>query len=386
MLPAILLAAFLAQAEEESGALLGPLGGARPALGEQGITVQMALTAEVLSNVSGGLDTGTRYEHLFDFVLDADLQKFLGWSGGSARVNPFWIEGQGVSRDFSGDLTKVSNIDARDEVRLFEAWLQQSAFDGRATLRAGLLAADQEFALTAYGPLFLNGSFGMPVLVSVNEPVPVYPLGAVGARLYVEPWAGVYGQVAVYDGHPGAEHENETGLRLRFLDADGVLSMVETGWRHGTGAVKLGAFLHSADFRDMETGVPRRGHHGFYGVVDQEIVPGAGAFVRVGGAPRDRSLLEFYVDGGVTVTGPIPGREQDVLGAAVIWARLSRDFADAQAAPSDWDHEIVLEVTYQVKVTRWLSVQPDLQRIFHPGGTSAVDDAIVVGLRIDLLF
>jgi porin len=390
MLAAILLASFLAQSDEpcpfDRDTAFGDAGGVRPALLEQGVSLTLAYTGEVLSNASGGLHSGTRVEHLLDMVLDVDLQKSVSWNGGSARVNPFWIEGQGLSEDHSGDLTRVSNIDARDGLRLFEAWLQQSAFDGRVSLRAGLLAADQEFALTAYTPLFLNGTFGMPIVVSANAPSPIYPVGAVGARLYVEPAPGFYAQAAVYDGDPGAEHENETGLSVRFSEADGVLAMVETGWRHESGAVKLGAAVHTAEFPDLETGSARRGNQVLYAVVEQKLSPSVGAFLRLGVAPRDRSLIERYVDAGVNVEGLIPGRDQDVLGVAAVWAGLSHDFVNAQADPKEWDHEILIEATYKVTLTKWISLQPDLQYIVHPGGTSAVDNALILGVRIDLLF
>jgi porin len=379
--------------------LTGDWGGMRARLGEQGLSLTLAYTGEVLSNVHGGIDTGTRYEGLFDIVLDADLGKAAGWSGATARVNPFWIEGQGLTRDHTADLTKISNIDARDEVRLFEAWVQQAAFEGTVSLRAGLLAADQEFVLSNYSSLFVNGTFGMPVVVSVNEPVAVYPLGALGVRLRADPGAGFYVQAAVYEGHTGAEHFNETGLRIRLRDDEGTVSVVEAGWvgsGEHPGAIKAGVFVHRGDFVDHDSGEPERGHHVVYLVAerllfrepgDEGACPqGLGAFVRLGGAPEDRSNVEFYADAGLHYTGLIPGRDLDVLGLAAVYARLSGDFIDVQPVPSDWDHEIVVEATYKVVLTKWFSLQPDFQYVIHPGGTSKVDDAFVVGLRFDLLF
>ena len=56
------------------------------------------------------------------------------------------------------------------------------------------------------------------------------------------------------------------------------------------------------------------------------------------------------------------------------------------------DHEAVLEISYQIQVTPWMTLQPDLQRIFHPGGNvlnpdgSPRKDALVLGLRSTLTF
>jgi len=55
----------------------------------------------------------------------------------------------------------------------------------------------------------------------------------------------------------------------------------------------------------------------------------------------------------------------------------------------------VLELTYQAQIAPWWTVQPDLQVIFHPGGTVAnprsasgavVRDAVIVGLRTTIKF
>jgi porin len=146
----------------------------------QGVTVTLAYTAEVISNVHGGVRRDTGFDQLMDGVIDADLQKAVGWAGGSARINPMWLAGDGVAGDV-GDLTLVSNITGRGEIRLFEAWLQQSV--GKfCSLRAGILAADQEFMLTKSGTLYFNSVFGGPVFLTPNVAWPMYPVGAPGAR------------------------------------------------------------------------------------------------------------------------------------------------------------------------------------------------------------
>jgi len=46
--------------------------------------------------------------------------------------------------------------------------------------------------------------------------------------------------------------------------------------------------------------------------------------------------------------------------------------------------ETTLELTYLAQFRSWLAVQPDVQLVIHPGGTSARRDALVPGLRIAL--
>jgi len=56
------------------------------------------------------------------------------------------------------------------------------------------------------------------------------------------------------------------------------------------------------------------------------------------------------------------------------------------------DQEVMLELTYQIQVTPWMTLQPNVQRSFHPGGRvlnpdgSIRRDTLVLGLRSALNF
>ncbi len=50
------------------------------------------------------------------------------------------------------------------------------------------------------------------------------------------------------------------------------------------------------------------------------------------------------------------------------------------------DYEAVLELTYRAQITPWFALQPDVQWIIHPGGSTAIDDALVIGLRAAVSF
>ena len=47
---------------------------------------------------------------------------------------------------------------------------------------------------------------------------------------------------------------------------------------------------------------------------------------------------------------------------------------------------MVLEVTYQAQITKWLSMQPDLQFVVNPGGNQDLKNALVIGLRTAITF
>lgn len=359
MLPALLLL---------QGVLGDPAG-----LRERGLSWTITATGEVFSNVEGGLDEGTEVQGLFDAVIDADLQKLAGWTGATSRVNPMVIEGHGLTREHTGDLTKVSNIDARDSVRLFEAWLQQAI--GPVSVRAGILSTDQEFVLSEHSALFVNGTFGLPILLSLNAPFSAYPLGAQGVRVRGEV-DGLYAMAALYEGSPDSEARNRSGVEVRLNDAEGLLWIGEGGWKHASGTIKLGGWVHSGDFLDHSSGDLRRGGHGVYGVVDQTLGSGFAVFARGGASPQRNALISRYAEAGATFTG---FRGDDVIGLAWVRAELSDEIPGAR-------YETVVEGAYKCVILPWLVVQPDVQWIRHPGGFGAIDDATVVGLRVDVLF
>lgn len=67
-----------------------------------------------------------------------------------------------------------------------------------------------------------------------------------------------------------------------------------------------------------------RGNYAIYAIADQMLWREEGTndhglsfFVRAGGAPADRNVIEFYADGGPSYKGLIPGRGDDTLGLAV---------------------------------------------------------------------
>src|SRR5438128_7949009 len=49
---------------------------------------------------------------------------------------------------------------------------------------------------------------------------------------------------------------------------------------------------------------------------------GLSAFVRAGGVPQDRNLINFYADGGLVYKALIPLRPTDKVGVAAAYARV----------------------------------------------------------------
>jgi porin len=120
------------------------------------------------------------------------------------------------------------------------------------------------------------------------------------------------------------------------------------------------------------------------------------------GAPDDQNLIDFSFNGGVTMTAPFPGRDNDQAGIDIGVGKVSsrasdldRDLAVFSGSPYPIrGTETLIELTYQAQITNWLIMQPDLQYVFNPGGgvpdpndtTQNLQNEFIAGLRAIVTF
>jgi porin len=117
---------------------------------------------------------------------------------------------------------------------------------------------------------------------------------------------------------------------------------------------------------------------------DDPAVQGLVGFFRLTGAPADRNLTQFGIDGGLVYKGLIPGRDYDSLSFAASYLEMSDDIRQGQklinsVAPGTFarlvDYEAVVELSYKAQLTAWWTLHTSVQRPIHPGGSAAIADA-----------
>jgi porin len=444
---AVALGAAAAQADDkakppasiwEQETLTGDWNGARTALKDKGIDITLNYIGETLGVLSGGLERRGAYAGKLEFSIDSDLQRLIGWTGGSAHVTVYQIQNtkRGIAA-YAGSIANPSNIDAVPSTRLFTAWFEQS-FNDRFSLRVGQLAADDEFFTSSTAGGLITSTFAWGTILSANMTSggPVYPLATPGVRLKVSALENLTLLAAVFSGDPAGRDCNDVPQQCNkygttFSFAGGSLWMGEAQYAVNqgkdakglAGVYKLGAWYATADFADQHFGLNggavvsladpaaagplnHADNWGIYGVADQMVWRGANSslnlFLRAGASPSDRNLLSFYIDGGAGLKGPLPGRADDVLTFGFAYAKISPDAAAldrdmlAFAGPPFpiRDYEMVLELSYKAQLAPWWIVQPDLQWIVHPGGNVSgpnnpavtVANAFVVGIRSTIKF
>jgi porin len=323
--------------------------------------------------------------------------------GGTLHISALQLHGRPLSPPYLANLNAANGNEGENATRLWELWYDQQFLNDKFDIKIGQQSIDNEFMGSTYSGLFVNTMAGWPLIPSVDlyGGGPAYPLSSLGVRLQTEITDTVTILAGVFDDNPGGGRFFDDAQQL---DGGGTLFNLNTGalWiaevQYATklfgqpGVYKLGGWYDSAGFPDQfydtagnslaatnTTGNPRldRGNYSIYGVVDQTIWQSAtdtsrklNVFGRIMGAPDDRNLVSFSLNGGVNLAAPLPGRDGDSAGIDFGLGKVSPRAADLDQATGLQRRttEELIELTYQAQVMPWLVMQPDVQYIFNPAG------------------
>ncbi len=358
------------------------------------VTTEFGYIGDFLHNASGGIRAGSAYLQNIDATVRFDLGRIFGPRAGRMFAYLLWNNAATFSDRYSGDTQVVSNIDAEQAFRLYEFWYQHPFSDG-LDLKFGLYDLNSEFDAVDSAGLFLNGSHGIvPTYSQTGERGPsVFPFTSLSARLQWEIDNENIIRYALLDAVPD-DPANPSATAIKLSSREGVLHAIEYT-REFSGALRLGlgAFSYSAEFESLyETDawgnpVRRGGNAGWYGFA--EGMPYADAanrrtasvFVRYGTANGALNPFESYLGAGTALSGFIPRRPDDQIGFSLAMARCGEDFRAATSARS---HETAIELTYLVQIHDRLRIQPDIQYVINPGADRTIENALVLGIRLEL--
>jgi|HubBroStandDraft_5_1064220.scaffolds.fasta_scaffold07900_4 porin len=407
-------------------------GGVRAKLEQSGLRFVFTYYGDAFANPVGGVSRGEGYDGRFGAIMEADLEKLIGWRGADFHLSIQQIHGTQYSVNKLDNLMTVSGVEATPSTRLFNLWLAQD-FGDAVNVRVGQFTAAQEFTVSENAGLFVNSTFGWPALSGVDLPSggPNYPEATPGIRFQYSPNRQFTFKAAMFDGNPAGPGSGDPiardpyGLAFRVNDPPFFIAEISYAYDHAhnrhalenarqedaskPGAtappsddlpndIKIGAWINTGSFADQRfnsnggllaaSGAPlqHRNDYAIYGIVDHELWHDKGnidrsldSFVRVMGAPADRNLIDLYVDAGLSFKGPLKSRPDDTIGIGFAIGRISpqaaaytRDLAFLTGTPAPVpDYEAVIELTYQWMLAKDWSIQPDLQYVIHPGGNIA---------------
>ena len=434
--------------------LLGDLQGVRNKATEAGVTLCSQYNLYAYDNARGGLKRGVDAQGQLFSWIDIDLGKFSrvdALSDTFAHAGYYSLQGRSITPREVGSFSSVSFFEALSTNRLGTAWIERRFLDGKLSLRAGQLGMDDEFFLAPSGSAFLNSTFGFPSWTGTVLPGggAAYSLQGPGTRVKYSPTDSVTLMAGAFTGDPAGRSNAVPQLANRYGTTfnlnGGTLWIGEAAYSTAyansgvalPGTYKIGAWFETRhDFNALRfdtiglsladpasSGRPKRygNDFGVYGIVDQTLFSGEkdgvhklSGFLRLGASPSDRNLVDLYLDGGLTFTGPIPGRPTDLVGIGMAYDRISnaarsrdrdaRAFAALASTPALGasqlapvrDQEVMIEALYTIIITPWCTLDLDVQHVFHPSGhvlaTSGpnigkvVKDATLIGLNTQIKF
>jgi porin len=373
-------------------------------LEQQGITVNLALTQVYQQNLSGGLSTNSRkgrYAGSYDLEALADLETLAGIPGATlfAHAQGAWT--MGVDPWSVGSAVGNANADAVEDrgIDLTQLYWQQSFLEDRLQVRLGKLDITGGFECRERPVAFDANAYANDEALQflnaalVNNPTIPLPDYGLGLAAFAQPVDGWYVAVGAIDAQGDYR---ETGFNTAFHDEDYFFAVAETGLAVDLplgdldlpGTYRAGLWYDPRDKTEFETGRTRRDDVGVYLSLDQELFresdkndgQGLGAFARWGWADSDVNEITCFWSAGLAYQGLIPTRDRDVIALGVARGKL------VTAAGYQEEYETAYELYYGLWLAPWVQISPSLQYVQHPGGDPGIEDAFVVGLRVQMAF
>jgi carbohydrate-selective porin OprB len=323
--------------------------------GEPDIAPYLTFIADGSDVYSGGIEGGPLARWLLDAGATFDLEALIGLQGGTLFTGVLFQEGDDGS-ERAGDIQAYSNIDAGDYGEILVFWYQQVFREERFRLKAGRIDTNEEFAVVESAGEFLNSSVGYsPTIIFPTYPEPEY-----GLNLFAKPLPSLHVGAGVFERRSAV-----------FLIAEAV-------FRWESGVLRAGLWRDGGELPRFDDTM-KESTAGLYAVLEQELRDGIHVFAQYGTADEAVFEIASHYSLGLATTGPFRRRPDDTAGLMVTRVDLS----DHPQAGFDED-ETAFELFYGLRVNDHLAVKPDLQYIMNPSGDTAVDDALVGTIRLEI--
>jgi len=394
---------------------LGDWFGARTTLEDDGVDFFLSTESDTAGNPTGGRSQGLTYVNSIEFGVKLDMQKLVGWQGGSILIRAVDRNGQNLSEKFIGNFFTVQQVFGSEALMLQSIAIEQKLFNDSLSIKAGRVAMGDDFATSPiYGLYMSNSVDGTPKSLTTTNAFSCYPGSVWGGRVrYEDPkkqWNASFG---VYQADDRLYIANKHDLDFSIRGQDGVTMIAQVGWtptfdktetKAANGEVTvsglqghywMGGYVSLWDIPQFNSTETYDTSYALYWHADQMIYqsePGTDKGLSVWAlfdlAPQQNvSLMPYQVAGGLFYKGLIPSRDHDyvMVGASCGW--FSRDYAQEQIAAGQDDpgSEKIFEIGYRVQLNKFFFIQPNLQYIFDPYGTK-IPDAVVLGARVALVY
>ncbi|MEW6584675.1 MAG: carbohydrate porin [Nitrospirota bacterium] len=400
--------------------LTGDWGGTRNEWAAKGVTFDINLTQTGMSNISGGKNQGWEYSGRGSLTLNIDTQKLGLWPGGFFTVE---VEGN-YNKSINFDTGAVMPVNTNQlfpmpgdqELNIPEVAFTQflSHYFGVILGKLDTTSGDpNEFAHGKGDKQFSNLAFNFNPAALLTV-----PNSALGAGVIILPTKDPNEAIIsmmVIDSNGKA---NRSGFDTAFEGNNtyGIEGRVRTDFFGMTGHQLFGVSYSGKDFASLDQGLRFIIENGaiekednswaFHYNFDQYIYEpkkgrGIGIFGRFGISDGDANPIHHFYSIGLGGKGVIPSRELDELGIGYYYVDVSNPkFTGPLADRSFLRDEYGVEAYYNIAITPWMKLTPDIQ-VIRPAQKQVlqidedtlllskkkdVDTATVIGLRLQVVF
>ena len=344
------------------------------------------------------------YAGRYDVELNFNLGTILGDKSGRiyALGEGDW-GGRGIQRQVGSISNPNNNFQTPDEIFVRQLYFEQSLGGPNGdllTFRVGKIDLTSCFQCAGC-PTSFNGNryIGDEESQFLNSAlggggtIP-FPTQGPGAMAIIRPLDWWYLSAGVENANA---QQTESSFDSTFSGNGRYFSVYETGVTPSIsscngalpGAYRVGFWYDAQSLPRLDGPGNVHGNNGIYTSCDQKLwnpddqnpLCGLAAFFRFDAAQADCIAVKTAYTTGLQYRGLIPGRKDDVLAVAYVSQRL----ADGQNAGFTKADESVIETYYNIKLTKWCSLSPDLQYVANPGGAGN-NNATIIGLRLQILF
>jgi porin len=335
------------------------------------------IDSDAVDTLSGGLKRGVVGNNVIHFAVAMDTGALCGWDGGRLVASVMSIDSGQASANYIGDLQVADNTDAPSHSRIYQLWYRQTFHSSRhgATfkLRGGLIDLNENFLSVDAASVLLNSSFGVDPTLSANVPVSIYPVPGLGFEAAAQ-WPQWQWQLGIFQANPAHRNEGFQHGELMIGEMDYQTSPQDDAAAHM--AIGLWRYRQS----DPTLGAYPARDWGAYAFIEGPLSKSANApqaFLQLGHAPDKSNTVTHYIGLGLQMPSPLKHCPNDIFSAGIAHAMLRNTAAGSETS---------FEISYQIALHRYMTLQPDLQYIRHPSGRLDIQDAVVAFVRLHLEF
>ncbi|MHB0872304.1 MAG: carbohydrate porin [Acidithiobacillus ferrooxidans] len=333
------------------------------------VSWNLHLSLEGVDNFSGGIAPGAVGNATARAGFAFNTRR-AGWWTGGRFVAQFLAIQNGNPEHYVGDTQGVNAFTGLNRGAFYQLYYRQNI--DNATLRAGLISANDYFDSTGVASNFLNVSYGFGSAMGINVPgASSYPFSSLGVMgsYSADGWTGMAG---IFEGdaiHPFKDPTHRGNMIWLEADKSGSLG-------DGKYTVKVGGWRnrqlpqYQATLGNDTSGIYTTGEYRW-----EMDGMDWGSFLEFEAAPNPVNLLPWYMGAGLRLKHFWAVRPGDSAGIGMARAWL-------RGAP--YNAETDFEGYYSARIIRRLYLQTDLQYVVHP---SAIYPNALVGIvRLHVTF